>query len=84
VQTVTQAEIEQILDRLEAEGLRVGEALDVEDVSVLRAVLDAARRLQVSLGRRPTVGEIACVAGCADHEVRRALEHGGVPGQALP
>jgi hypothetical protein len=84
VQAVTQAEIEEIVDRLEAEGLRVGEALDGEDVSVLRAVLDAARRLEGSLGRRPTVSEIAREAGCADHEVRRALEHGAGASRAKP
>ena len=76
VRPVTPDEIEHVIDRLEAEGLRVGEALDGEDVGVLRAVLVSARRLGASLGRRPTVDEIARDAGCAEHEVRRALEHG--------
>jgi hypothetical protein len=84
VQAITQAEIEHIVDRLEAEGLRVGEALDDDDVSVLRAVLDAVRRLGASLGRRPTVGEIAREAGCAEHEVRRALEHGAGAARGKP
>jgi len=84
VQAITQAEIEEIVDRLEAEGLRVGEALDDEDVSVLRAVLDAVRRLRASLGRRPTVAEIAREAGCAEHEVRRALEHGAGASRGKP
>ncbi len=84
---VTQEEIEQIVDRLEAEGLRVGEALDGEDVGVMQRVLASARRLRASLGRRPTVGEIAGDAGCAEHEVRRALEQGAAasrpPGAAF-
>ena len=84
VQAVTQAEIEAIVDRLEAEGLRVGEALDEEDMSMLRAVLDAVRRLRESLGRRPTVAEIARGAGCAEHEVRRALEHGAGASRSKP
>ena len=76
VRAVTAEEVEELIDRLEAEGLRVGEALDGDDIDVLGAVLASARRLQVSLGRRPTVDEIARDAGCAVHEVRRALEHG--------
>ena len=77
---VTPEEIEHLVDRLEAEGLRVGEVLDDQDVGVLRAVLESARRLRASLGRRPSVEEIAADAGLPSHEVRRALEHGGLPG----
>ncbi len=50
-------------------------------MGLIRAVLDAVRRLQASLGRRPTVGEIAREAGCAEHEVRRALEYGAGAGR---
>lgn len=73
---VTAEEVELLIDRLEAAGLRVGEALDGDDIGLLEAVLVSARRLRGSLGRRPTVDEIARDAGCAPHEARRALEHG--------
>ena len=77
VRAVTPEEIEHLIDRLEAEGLRVGEALDDQDVGALRAVLESARRLRASLGRKPTVDELAADTGRPPHEVRRALEHGG-------
>jgi hypothetical protein len=73
---VTPEEIEAIIDALEAEGLKVGEALDGQDVHQMHVVLGSARRLRERLGRRPTVGEIAADAGCPEHVVRRALEHG--------
>lgn len=75
-QAVTPEEIEYLVDQLEAAGLRVGEDLDDRDVSVMGTVLASARRLQASLGRRPTVAEVASDAGLPLHEVRRALEHG--------
>jgi hypothetical protein len=75
VRAVTPEEIEHLIDQLEAAGLRVGEALDERDVSDLRTVLDSARRLRASLGRRPSVEEIAGDAGLPDHAVRRALDH---------
>jgi DNA-binding Lrp family transcriptional regulator len=68
-------EIEELVDQLEAEGLKVGEDLDDVDVDVMRAVLASARQLQAKLGRRPSVEEIARDAGHEPHEVRRALEH---------
>jgi hypothetical protein len=73
---VTPEEIEYLIDQLEAAGLRVGEDLDGQDVGVMRAVLASARRLRESLGRRPTVAEVASDAGLPVHEARRALEHG--------
>jgi len=73
---VTPEEIEYLVDQLEAAGLRVGEDLDGADVEVVRAVLASARRLRASLGRRPTVAEIARDAALPAHAVRRALEHG--------
>lgn len=74
---ITPEEIEELVDRLEAEGLRVGEALDAQDVEAVRAVLGSARRLRASLGRRPTVDELSADTGLPAHEVRRALEHAG-------
>ncbi len=72
---VTPEEIEHLIDRLEAEGLRVGEALDDQDVGALRTVLESARRLRASLRRQPTVDELAADTARPAHEVRRALEH---------
>jgi Sigma-70 region 3 len=77
VRAVTQDEIEHLVSRLEAEGLRVGEALDDRDIGDLRAVLASARRLGATLGRRPSVDEIAGDVGLPDHAVRRALDHAG-------
>jgi hypothetical protein len=81
---VTPEEIEYVVDRLEAAGLRVGEDLDDQDVSVIGVVLASARRLQTSLGRRPTVAEVACEAGLPSHTVRRALEHGAAASRGRP
>jgi hypothetical protein len=72
---VTPEEIEALIDGLEAEGLRVGEDLDEQDVQDLDAVLASARRLQAALGRRPTVDEIAADTARPLHAVRRALGH---------
>jgi len=74
-QAITSDEVDELIARLEAEGLRVGEALDGRDVQVMSEALAAARRLSAALGRRPTVGEIAAAAGHPAHVVRRALEH---------
>jgi len=76
---VSYDEVEHIVDRLEAEGLRVGESLDVIDVDVMKAVIAAARSLRASLGRTPTVVEIAASSGHPAHVVRRALERGLSP-----
>lgn len=83
-QPVTPDEIEAIVDRLEAAGLRVGEPLDGLDVMVIRQVLAGARRLQASLGRRPTVEEIAADSGHPPHAVRRALEHAAAAARPRP
>ncbi|MGK4003129.1 sigma-70 domain-containing protein [Sorangium sp. So ce1036] len=78
---VSYEDVEHLIDRLEAAGLRVAEPLESGDVEVLRAVLVSARRLTSELGRRPTVGEIALASGHAPHTVRRALEQAG---RAMP
>lgn len=72
---VTPDEIEALIDRLEAAGLRVGEPLDGLDLLVIRQVLASARRLRAALARPPTVDEIARDSGHTPHAVRRALEH---------
>ncbi len=72
---ITADEVELIVDRLEAEGLRVGEALDETDIALVHAVLTSARKLAAAHGRKPTVAEIARDIERPDHDVRRALEH---------
>jgi len=84
VEAVTPDEIEAIVDRLEAAGLRVGEPLDSLDVLVIREVLTSARRLREGLGRAPTVDEVAADAGHPAHLVRRALEHAAAARSARP
>jgi hypothetical protein len=81
---VTTDEIDALIGALETAGRRVGEPLDGGDVTVLREVLESVQRLRAYLGRRPTVGEIAADSGHADHEVRRALEHGAAASRPKP
>ena len=73
---VSYDEIDLIIGRLEAEGLRVGGPLSGQDVVVMRSVILSAHRLQQRLGRRPTVDEIAAECGHPARAVRRVLEQG--------
>ena len=75
VAAITPDEVDELITRLESEGLRVGEELDGRDVLVMREILASARRLASQLARRPTVAEIAADTGQPVHAVRRALEH---------
>jgi ribosomal protein S12 methylthiotransferase accessory factor YcaO len=70
-------EVEHIVDRLEAAGLRVGDPLDTRDVASMRRIIVAAHRLRGELGRNPTVAELAAASGDPEHAVRRALESAG-------
>jgi hypothetical protein len=71
---VSYDEVEYLVDRLEADGFEVGEGIGASDVEIMREVLESARGLRGSLGRSPTVDEIALASGKAPHVVRRALE----------
>lgn len=71
---VSYDEVEMLVDRLEAEGFSVGEGIGSSDVEVMQQVLAQARTLRASLGRNPTVDEIATASGKPVYVVRRALE----------
>lgn len=71
---VTYDEVEYLIDRLETEGFSVGEGIEALDVEVMQLVLAQARMLQQSLGRKPTIDEIATASGKPSYVVRRALE----------
>lgn len=79
--SVTYDEVEHLIVSLEAEGLRVGEPLDGQDIAVIKQVLESARALRAELERAPTVEEIAARSGLAPHAVRRALEYGKSAGR---
>jgi hypothetical protein len=78
---VTYEEVEVIIDKLESEGLEVGEALSGYDVGVMRSVIVTAHRLRDKLRRSPTIAEIAEGSGHTPHAVRRALERAGSAGR---
>ena len=71
---VSYDDVEMLVDRLEAEGFSVGEGIGSTDVEVMQQVLTHARTLRVSLGRNPTVDEIAVASAKPVYVVRRALE----------
>jgi hypothetical protein len=71
---VSYEEIESLVDRLEAQGFSVGEGIGVSDVELMQQVLTHARTLRGTLGRNPTMDEIATSSGKPVYVVRRALE----------
>lgn len=71
---VSYDEVDELIARLETEGLAVGEPPDEAAVAVMREVLASARRLRGALDRAPTVPEIILDCGHTEHVVRRALE----------
>jgi hypothetical protein len=81
---VSYDEVDQIVGRLEACGLAVGEPPDAAAITVMREVLASARRLRSALERPPTVEEIARDSGHAEHLVRRALESARSAGPRPP
>ena len=81
---VSDDEVDFIVERLEAEGLSVGEPPEASALEAMRAVVAAARALSADLGRRPTVDEIASAVGRPPHAVRRALEQASAPPRRRP
>lgn len=79
---VTYEEVDHIITDLEARGCRVGGEPTVREMELLREVLVAARELHATLGRRPTVVEIADSVKHPTFVVRRAVENGGAMGSA--
>ena len=73
-EAISYDEVDQLIARLEAEGLTVGEPPDEAAIAVMHEVLASARRLRGALHRAPTVTEIALDSGHVEHLVRRALE----------
>jgi hypothetical protein len=83
---VSYDEVDELIARLEAEGLAVGEPPDDAAIVVMREVMASARRLRGASGRdrAPTVAEIAADSGHAEHLVRRALESARSAGPRPP
>lgn len=71
---VSYDEVDHIIERLEAEGLRVAEPLTPADIVTMRGIVEVARSLRARLQRTPTVAEIEAESGRPAHEVRRALQ----------
>jgi hypothetical protein len=70
---VTAPEIEAIIDALDAAGRKLIGPEGGAGEDRLKAVVSAARTLAPTLGRKPTVAEIATHAGLSEDEVRHAL-----------
>ena len=70
---ITTPEIEGILDALDAAGRKLVGPSGGAGEDRLKAVVAAARTLAASLGRKPTVVEIAAESGLSEAEVRHAL-----------
>ncbi len=77
---VSYDEVDLIIATLEERGCSVGGEPTVREMSLLREVLEAARRLATELGRRPSVEEIATAIEQPAFVVRRAVENGGAIG----
>jgi hypothetical protein len=70
------ADIEAVIDALEAAGVDVGAAADADLAGELARVMQAAHVLDRELGRRPTIDEIASRAALGRGVVHRALLYG--------
>ena len=78
---VTTDEIDAVLSALEAAGRAIAGPEGGRGAETLRAVLPAARALAASLGRRPTIDEIAASVGLPAERVRHAIALGRVMGR---
>jgi hypothetical protein len=78
---VTTDEIDAILSALEAAGRSIVGPEGGRGAETLRVVLPAARALAATLGRRPTIDEIAAHVGVPAERVRHAIALGQVMGR---
>ena len=78
---VSADDVEALLETLEEAGRAVIGPEGARGVGMLRLVIPAARALTATLGRKPTVLEIAQKAGVDEDEVRQALALARVMGR---
>src|SRR5213083_1315667 len=81
VLAVSTEDVEQILVALEAAGKRIVGPEGAHGVDTLRRVIPAARALAASLGRKPSIDEIAAHLGLSAEKVRHAIALGRVMGR---
>ena len=72
-QAITTPEIEAIIEALDKAGRKLVGPQGGAGEDRLKAVVAAARTLGPTLGRKPTVAEIATHSGLSEAEVRHAL-----------
>lgn len=70
---ITTPEIEAMLDAIDAAGRKLVGPSGGAGEDRLKAVVAAARALALTLGRRPTVAEIAAESGLSEAAVKHAL-----------
>jgi hypothetical protein len=78
---VSTEDVEAILTALETAGRAVVGPEGARGAETLRRVVPAARELAQSLGRKPTIEEIAAHIGLSAEQVRHALALGSVMGR---
>jgi hypothetical protein len=78
---VSTEEIDAILTEIEAAGRTIAGPEGGRGAETLRAVLPAARALAASLGRKPSIDEIAARVGLPAERVRHAIALGRVMGR---
>ncbi len=78
---VSTDDVDTLMTALEKAGRRVVGPEGARGVGNLRRVIPAARTLAATLGRKPTLAEIAAEAGIGEDDVRHALALGRVMGR---
>jgi hypothetical protein len=78
---VSVADVDALIIALEAEGRRIAGPEGQRGVANLRRILPEVRALTESLGRRPTIAELAARTGLSEADVRHALALGNVMGR---
>ena len=78
---VSTDDVDALLTALEEAGREVAGPEGARGVKNLQRVIPAARALAVSLGRPPTLAELAAQTGLSEEDVRHALALGRVLGR---